>query len=78
MLIAEAIDALVNLGWWLLGWILVLGAAAAVVLLAGSAVGAWAVRGIWRTTVRPAWARGCRASRRIAHRTRKHDYREAA
>lgn len=51
MLIADAIDALITCGWWLAGWILVGAAFATIVLLAGSAVGAWAVRGAWRGVV---------------------------
>lgn len=44
----EAVDVAVTLGWWLVGWIVVLGAVLTVVLLAVGAVGAWAVRGAWR------------------------------
>lgn len=47
-MIAEAIDAAITLGWALAAWIVVLAAAAAVVLLAGTVVGVWAVRGAWR------------------------------
>lgn len=37
MLIAEAIDVLITLGWWALGWITVIGAALTIVLLAHTA-----------------------------------------
>ncbi|WP_409469103.1 hypothetical protein [Streptomyces sp. HC307] len=53
-MIAEAIDTLITLGW-------ALAAVAAVVLLAGTAVGAWAVRGLWRT-VRARQAREARCT----------------
>jgi hypothetical protein len=78
VLIAEALDTLITLGWWALGWITVLAAALTIVLLTSCAVGAWAVRGIWRTTIRPTWARGRTTARRIARRTRRHEYEEAA
>jgi hypothetical protein len=78
VLIADAIDTLITLGWAALAWITVLAFAATVVLLSGTAVGAWAVRGLWRTAVRPAWSRSRITARRIARRTRRHDYREAA
>jgi hypothetical protein len=78
VLIAEALDTLITLGWWALGWITVLAAALTIVLLTSCAVGAWAVRGLWRTAVRPAWARSRTTARRIARRTRRTDYREAA
>lgn len=75
---AEALDTLITLGWWALGWILVLSAVLTIALLTVAALGAWAFCGIWRTAVRPTWARSRTAARRIAHRTRQHDYREAA
>ncbi|MFI9340001.1 hypothetical protein ACIG0D_01795 [Streptomyces sp. NPDC052773] len=75
-MIAEAIDTLITLGWAALAWLTVLAAVTAIVLLAGTAVGAWAVRLAWRTA-RPAWARGRRGAERIARRTRP-DYEEAA
>jgi hypothetical protein len=46
--IAEAIDTAITLGWALAAWIAVLAAVASIVLLAGTAVGMWAVRGAWR------------------------------
>lgn len=59
-MIAEVIDTAVTLGWALAAWIAVLAMVGAVVLLGGTAVGAWAVRGLWRT-VRASIprARGC-------------------
>ena len=77
-MIAEALDVALTLGWWLFGWIVVLAAVLSIVLLTGCAVGAWAVRGVWRSVVRPSWARGRITARRIARRTRRDDYREAA
>ncbi|WP_086773248.1 hypothetical protein [Streptomyces bobili] len=77
MLIAEAIDTLITLGWWALGWITVLGAALTIFLLTGCALGTWAVRGAWRSIVRPSWAVSLTTARRIARRTRP-DYEEAA
>jgi multisubunit Na+/H+ antiporter MnhE subunit len=74
--IAEAIDTLITLGWAALAWLTVLAAVTAIVLLAGTAVGAWAVRAVWRTA-RPTWARGRHHAQRIARRTRP-DYEEAA
>jgi hypothetical protein len=50
--IAEAVDTAVTLGWALAAWIAVGAFVAAVVLLGGTAVGAWAVRGLWRTVWR--------------------------
>lgn len=78
MLIAEAIDTLLTLGWWALGWATVLGAALTVFLLTGCALGTWAVRGAWRNIVRPSWAHSRTTARRLARRTRRHNYREAA
>jgi hypothetical protein len=46
--IGEAIDTAVTLGWALAAWIAVLAMVAAIVLLAGTAVGVWAVRGARR------------------------------
>lgn len=85
-MIAEAIDTLITLGWALLAWITVFAFAATVVLLGGTAVGAWAVRGLWRHVVRPSWARGrlrariyaARRTRAPQRRTEPHSYREAA
>lgn len=48
-MIADAIDTLIALGWALLAWIAVAAFVGTVVLLGGTAVGAWAVRGLWRT-----------------------------
>ncbi|MEU0671330.1 hypothetical protein ABZ330_00260 [Streptomyces sp. NPDC006172] len=78
MLIADAIDTLITLGWAALAWITVLAAATTVVLLTGCLVGTWAARTVWRTTIRPSWSCGRTTARRIARRTRRHDYREAA
>lgn len=75
-MIAEAIDTVITLGWALLAWVAVLAAVASVVLLAGTAAGMWAGRVLWRSVVRPAWARSRRQARRIARATR--DYEEAA
>lgn len=92
-MIAEAVDTLVTLGWALAAWIAVLAAVAAVVLLAGAALGAWAAGVVWRRVVRPSWARGrlrariytARRLRRPCGRTRPRwshsqplDYEEAA
>lgn len=52
-MIGEAIDTLITLGWAVLAWIAVLSAVASIVLLAGTAVGMWAVRGAWRRLSRP-------------------------
>lgn len=60
-MIGEAVDTVITLGWALLAWIAVLAAVASVVLLAGTAVGAWAVRGLWRTS-RTAGARARRSA----------------
>jgi hypothetical protein len=46
--IAEAIDTVFTLGWALAAWVAVFAAVASIVLLAGTAVGMWAVRGTWR------------------------------
>lgn len=78
MLIAEALDALITCGWWLLGWIIVLATVATIALLTLAALGSWAAAGLWRHTIRPAWARGRITARRIARRTRPDDYGEAA
>lgn len=85
-MIAEALDTLITLGWAALAWLTVLAAVVSVVLLAGTAVGAWAVRGLWRHMIRPTWAHGrararifaARRVRRSTDRTAPHDYREAA
>lgn len=77
-MITEALDVALTLGWWLAGWVFVLAAALTVFLLTGCAVGAWAVRGVWRGVVRPSWARGRARARLYARRTRAHDYEEAA
>ncbi|MDX3019896.1 hypothetical protein [Streptomyces acidiscabies] len=81
-MIAEAIDTLITLGWWMVGWIAVLAAAVTVVLFAGTLLGTWAVRGAWRHVIRPSWAYGrvfaARRIRRSTSRTAPHDYREAA
>lgn len=47
-MIGEAVDTAITLGWALAAWITVLAVVGAVVLLAGTAVGMWAVRGAWR------------------------------
>jgi hypothetical protein len=75
--IAEAIDTAITLGWALFAWVAVLAAVASIVLLAGTAAGMWAGRLLWRTAVRPAWARGRLRARLYARRTRP-DYEEAA
>lgn len=72
MLIAEALDTLLTLGRWAIAWIAVLAFALTVILLGGSAVGAWAVRGTWRGVIRPSWAYGRRRARIYAsHRVRR-------
>lgn len=78
MLIAEALDTLITLGWWFAGWVIVLALAATIILLTLAALGSWAAAGFWRRTVRPAWARSRITARRIARRTRPDDYSEAA
>ncbi|MFC9686838.1 hypothetical protein [Streptomyces sp. NPDC056948] len=75
-MIAEAIDTVLTLGWALLAWVAVLAAVGSIVILAAIATGAWTVRLVWRTVVRPSWARGRITARRIARATR--DYEEAA
>ncbi|CAM5591063.1 hypothetical protein [Streptomyces purpurascens] len=72
-MIADAIDTVITLGWALLAWVAVLAAVASIVLLAGTAVGAWAVRGLWRNAVRPAWARSRRRARLVARANREYD-----
>lgn len=52
-MIGEAVDTAITLGWALAAWIAVLAAVGSVVLLAGTAVGMWAVRGAWRALRRP-------------------------
>ncbi|MFL4904643.1 hypothetical protein ACJ6WF_16015 [Streptomyces sp. MMS24-I2-30] len=69
MILFEAIGTLTSLGRAFLAWLAVLAAAATIVLLAGTALGAWAVRGLWRHVVRPSWAHG-RLHARIIARTR--------
>ncbi|MEU3507638.1 hypothetical protein ABZ733_06880 [Streptomyces longwoodensis] len=66
---AEALDTLITLGWWALGWLIVLSVIGSIVVLTAIATGAY--------TVRPAWALTRAGARRYAHRTR-HDYEEAA
>jgi hypothetical protein len=62
--IAEAIDTAVTLGWALAAWIAVIAAVTSIVLLAGTAVGMWAVRGAWRMLRGPVRAsKGLRAVR---------------
>ena len=78
MLIAEALDTLLTLGWWALGWITVLAMLATIILLTLAALGSWATAHLWRRTIRPAWARSRTTARRIARRTRPDDYGEAA
>ncbi len=46
-MIAEAVDTARALAWVLAAWIAVLTVAGMVVVLAGLAVGTWAVRGLW-------------------------------
>ncbi|MFE6408188.1 hypothetical protein ACFVOR_14780 [Streptomyces sp. NPDC057837] len=76
-MIADAIGTVITLGWALAAWIAVLAAVASIVLLSGTAAGMWAGRLLWRTAVRPAWARGRLRARLYARRTRP-DYEEAA
>lgn len=52
-MIGEVVNTAITLGWALAAWITVLAAVGAVVLLAGTAVGMWAVRGAWRALRRP-------------------------
>ncbi|HEY8985715.1 MAG TPA: hypothetical protein VIU15_39860 [Streptomyces sp.] len=85
-MIADTIDTMITLGWWMAGWIAVLAAAVTVVLFAGTLLGTWALRGAWRHVIRPSWAYGCtrarivaaRRIRRSTSRTAPHDYQEAA
>ncbi|MEX3206045.1 hypothetical protein [Streptomyces acidiscabies] len=84
-MIADAIDTLITLGWWMAGWIAVLAAAVTVVLFAGTLLGTWAVRGAWRHAIRPSWAYGHARARVAARRIRRsrsctapHGYQEAA
>ena len=67
-MIADAIDTLITLGWWMAGWIAVLAAVATVVLFAGTLLGTWAVRGAWRHVIRPFWAYGRTRARIVAAR----------
>ncbi|MGW0131927.1 hypothetical protein [Streptomyces sp. NPDC003299] len=76
MIIAEALDALITLGWAALAWLVFLSTIAAILILAAAATGAWTVRAVWRTA-RPAWARGPIRAWLTARRTRR-DYEEAA
>lgn len=75
-MIAEAIDTLITLGWWALGWIVVLSVVATTALLTLAVFGSWAAAGLWRAT-RPTWARGRARAWLHARRTRD-DYEEAA
>ncbi|MFI6251478.1 hypothetical protein [Streptomyces sp. NPDC051016] len=85
-LFTDAITTLYHLGWAALAWLAVLAAVATIVLLAGTAVGAWAVSAVWRRTVGPSWARGALRARihararlrRSSGRTAAPDYEEAA
>lgn len=85
-MIHEAIDTLFTLGWALLGWVLVFALAGTIVLLAGLALGTWAVKQAWRHLPAPSWARGrLRARIHVRHRLKRssghtddHEYQEAA
>lgn len=77
MIVAEALDTLITLGWWALGWLIVLGVVGSILTLTAIATGAYTVRLVYRAARRPAWALTRAGARRYAHRTR-HDYEEAA
>lgn len=85
-MIGEAIDTALTLGWWLLGWAVVLGVVGTIVLLTLAALGGWAAAGLWRGVVRPSWACGRTRARiyaawrvrRSSGRTEAQAYREAA
>lgn len=78
MLIAEALDTLITLGWAVLAWIAVLATVGTIILAAAALTGAWAWRAAWRAARAPSWARGRIRARLLARRTRPHDYEEAA
>ncbi|MFF8482365.1 hypothetical protein [Streptomyces antibioticus] len=78
-MIGAALDTALTLGWWLAGWVMVLAAVLTIVLVAGGAVVAWAVRGVWRGVVGPCWAYGrSRARIYVEGRVRAADGRTAA
>lgn len=77
MLIAEAVDTLITLGWALLAWLALAAAVASIALLAATALGWWAIRGLWRATRRPARTRSAIRARITARRARTR-YGEAA
>jgi len=72
VLIAEAVDTLITLGWALLAWLAVAAAVASIILLAAIALGWWAIRGLWRAARRPT------SRARLAARRARSRYSEAA
>ncbi|MFI1371314.1 hypothetical protein ACH4UY_04790 [Streptomyces longwoodensis] len=69
---AEALDTLITLGWWALGWLIVLGVIGSILILSALATGAYTCRLAWRAAARPSWARGrLRARIHAAHRVRR-------
>ncbi|MFC8515519.1 hypothetical protein [Streptomyces sp. NPDC057257] len=57
-LLVEAVDTAVTLSRAVIGWLIFLATAAAILSLAAIATGATAVRAVWRRAAEPSWARG--------------------
>ncbi|MER6531180.1 hypothetical protein [Streptomyces sp. NPDC001508] len=81
MIVFEAIDALLALGWRFLAWLTVLAALATLALLALTTVIWRLCTSLWRRLCGPSWAHGQLRAGRLARATRRStskNYREAA
>lgn len=70
-MIAEALDTLTTLGAAVLAWLAVAAFIAAIVLLAATALGWWAITELWRTVRRPTWARSAVRAHLTGRRARR-------